>query len=157
MSLFGNLFSKPVPAMTAGPVLDIPAMRKILGDFGLFGDSAYATASSDWIRAFADDYRNEMFRLGVAKWDKRYDCNHFTTAYVSFAQIKFYAANFQSWTQAQTLAVGELWYRPAWAGGQSHAIVIAVTESGVRYVEPQTQQFVTLTDNEWATRSLVKF
>lgn len=150
-----NRRSQP-PAMSSGKVLPADVVRAQVGPFGSFGDMYYAEASSAALLAFGDDFQAELFRLGVTHWDTRFDCNHFATFYVALAQTRFFVANFQSWTAAQTLAVGELWYRRN-GNGPGHAIVIALTESGRRFIEPQTQQFVTLTDNEWASRFLVKF
>ena len=52
---------------------------------------------------------------------------------------------------ANTLAVGEFWYRPR-NGPTGHAIVVALTPEGRVFLEPQTGQFVILTENEFAGR-----
>ena len=119
------------------------------------GDSAYAEVNSVWLRGYYDEFRAEIFRQGVTTWDARFDCNHFASYYAALAQTKFYLANFQSRTKAQSLAVGTLWYTRAAGGG--HAIVIAVTERGTLYIEPQTGQEVALTQAELNSATLKVF
>ena len=70
------------------------------------------------------------------------------------AQAKFYAANFHGQTKAQSLAVGTLWYHSARG---PHAIVVAITNRGVRYIEPQTGRELQLTGAERNSAFLVVF
>ena len=129
--------------MSTGRVMDAATCRNLAGGFGNFGDAGYAEAAFDELESFGEYFRAELFRQGVTKWDPRFDCNHFASFYVALAQLRFYAANFQSWTSAQTLALGELWYRRD-NGAGCHAVVIALTDSGVRFIDTQTQKFIAL-------------
>lgn len=106
------------------------------------GAAAYAQVNSAWLKWYYDQFRAEIFRQGVTKFDDRFDCNHFASYYVALAQTKFYLANFHSWTKAQSLAVGSYWYVGPKGG---HAIVFALTERGIVFIEPQTGKEVTLT------------
>lgn len=99
------------------------------------GDSSYAQVDSAALPALYEEFRAEIFRKGVTKWDDRFDCNHFAAYFAALAQTKFYLANFHSRTPAQSLAVGTYWYQSA-AG--PHAIVVALTERGPVFIEPQT-------------------
>ena len=88
------------------------------------------------------------------RWDARFDCSHFASYYVALAQTKFYLAQFQSRTAAQSLAVGTIWYQ---SPRGPHAIVVALTERGAVYIEPQTGAELTLTPAERASAWLKVF
>lgn len=109
------------------------------------GDQTYAVVKSETLKGFYDDFRQQIFDQGVVNWDDRFDCNHFAGYYVALAQTRYYLANFQSRSAANTLALGTYWYHSAKGG---HAIVAAMTERGVVFIEPQTGKEVNLTDAE---------
>lgn len=122
--------------------------------FAICGDTGYAEVNSAWLKGYYDAFRSEIFRQGVTKWDERFDCNHFATYYAALAQTKFYLANFQSRTPAQSLAVGTFWYRSARG---NHAIVMALTERGLLFIEPQTGAELQLAPAERASAYLKNF
>lgn len=125
--------SKPERPLATAKVLT----RWEVGDLmpsATLGDSTYAQVDSAALPALYDEFRAEIFRKGVAKWDDRFDCNHFASYYAALAQTKFYLANFHSRTPAQSLAVGTYWYLSP-AG--PHAIIVALTERGPVFLEPQ--------------------
>lgn len=132
------------PALATNLVLT-PADVRSHVPLALCGDAAYAEVQSGALRAFYDDFRAEVFRQGVTKWDERFDCNHFASYYVSLAQTRFYLSNFHARTPAQTLALGTFWYQSARG---PHAIVVALTERGVVFIEPQTGRELQLTAAE---------
>lgn len=109
------------------------------------GDTAYAEVNSVWLRGYYDQFRAEIFRQGVTKWDDRFDCNHFASYYVALAQTKFYLSNFHSSTKARSLAVGSYWYN---SPRGPHAVVFALTEQGIVFIEPQTGKEVPMGVNE---------
>ena len=115
------------------------------------GDSAYAQVNSASLKWFYEIYREELFRQNVTKFDSRFDCNHFASYYVALAQTKFYAANFHSWTKAQSLGVGIYWY---FAPRGPHAVVFALTERGIVFIEPQTGKEIALSRVEHQTAFL---
>jgi hypothetical protein len=138
--------STPAPSATA-TVLTVEDVRAEL-PAAIMGDVAYAQVNSAWLKEFYADFRAEIFRQGVTKWDERFDCNHFAAYYVALAQTRFYLATFHSRTKAQSLAVATYWYtRPT----GRHAIVIALTERGPVFIEPQTGAEVRLTPAEKST------
>lgn len=144
------------PAASVPPARVIPAaeVSAALG-FAYTGDTGYAQVRSAQLPAIYDNFRSEIFRQGVTKWDERFDCNHFAAYYVALAQTRFYIDNFHAETHAQSLAVGVFWYRPARGG--AHAIVCAITERGAVFIEPQTGREITLTPAERASAFLVAF
>jgi hypothetical protein len=141
---------KAIPQATA-IVLSISEIRTELPS-AYFGDTSYAEVNSAWLPTYYEQFRQTLFDQGVTKWDSRFDCNHFATYYAALAQTKFYAANFQSWTKAQSLAVGTFWYI---SRRGVHAIAFAVTERGLIFVEPQTGREVNLTQSERQSAFLV--
>ena len=122
---------------------------------GHTGDASYAEVNAAWLKSYYDSFRSSLFREGVVKWDGRFDCNHFASFYVALAQIKFFNENFHGGTRAQTLAVGECWFMQTPI--TAHAVVMAITDLGPIYIEPQTGQQIALSTAQIASRFLVKF
>ena len=114
------------------------------------GDNAYAQVNSEWLRSFYKDYRNELCRMGIVKWDTRFNCRHFASVYAELAQSKFFSENFQSDTTAKALALGPVWYQKDNNKG-GHAIIMALTEKGRIFIEPQTGEEVQLSPAEKAS------
>lgn len=153
--------TRPLPAgLPPAAAKSAPLPRKELETLlaGAYaGDEFYAAVSSTWMQNFYTDFRREIFSKGVTRWDERFDCNHFAGYYVALAQTKFYLDNFQSKTAANTLALGVCWYRQDGSTSAAHAIVVAVTELGVRFLDPQTGFFIGLSAHERSTIFLVLF
>lgn len=120
-------------------------------------DVGYAVADSTALAAYYEEFRADLHRKDVVKWEGRFDCNKFATAYAAGAQMRFYRERFHSWQAGQAVAVGEAWYVPGWARGQAHAVNVALTERGLVWIEPQTGRQFTPTGAERASVSLVKF
>ena len=151
---------KEASPLASGQVIQSPAAELP----GFVGDGPYAVVKADALRSYYDDFRQELFSKGVTKWDERFDCNHFAGYYVAKAQTQYYLANFHSSTPAQTLALGEVWYKPGWAGGKGHAVVAAIVNSTpptgpprLVFIEPQTGETFAMTAAERASVFLVKW
>lgn len=112
----------------------------------ILGDDAYAEVNSAWLRTWYASFRAELFRMGVVKWDQRFDCNRFAEIYTGLAQVNFFRESFHSATPAKALAVGQFWY--VREKGGAHAIVQALTERGPVFIDPQTGEEMNLTPNE---------
>lgn len=114
-----------------------------------FGDQAYAEVNSAWLPKFHEEFRRELHRLGIVRWNERFDCNRFTDLFIALAQARFYRESFHSDTPARALAMGPYWY--VRDGGQSaHAVVQVLTERGRIFVDPQSGEEVQLTRAETA-------
>jgi len=113
------------------------------------GDVSYAEVNSEWLKNFYQTYRSELSRMGVVKWDSRYDCRRFAGLFTELAQNHFFQKEFHNDIKAHTLALGPIWYRPEQGGG--HAIIFALTEKGPVYLDPQSGQEVKLTPRERAS------
>lgn len=139
-----------VPSTTGTTYTNVE-FRAALADtvmFALLPDQGYSQVSSAFLKSYYAAFRADLFSKGIAGWEGRFDCNKFATAYASGAQMQFYRETFHSRIPAQALAIGEVWYLPAWANGGAHAINVAVTERGVLFIEPQTGNEVILTNAE---------
>ena len=130
---------------------------------GFVGDGPYALVRSDALSSYYADFRAQLFKEGVTKWNDRFDCNHFASYYIAKAQTAYYLANFHSTTPAQTLALAEVWYRPG-GGLKGHAVVAALVDNSpptgpptLVFVEPQTGQRFDMTPAERASVFLVKW
>jgi hypothetical protein len=125
---------------------------------GFKGDTAYATVQSTALPALYENFRDVLGKQGLVKWDARFDCNHVAALYVALAQAKFTVAAWQSDTKAQTLALAEVWYVPATSDGKSgHAVVAALTERGLLFIEPQNGREIQLNAAERRTIYLCKW
>jgi hypothetical protein len=112
-------------------------------------DASYEQVRSEWLVANWSRFRDELFAKEVTGWDQRFDCNKFAAAFVSFVQMEYYRQNWGTWNKGQAAAVGEFWYVPKGSKpGTGHAIVSAMTERGLVFLEPQTGRFLALTKEE---------
>lgn len=112
----------------------------------MLGDEAYAEVNSAWLRAWYPAFRQELFRMGVVKWEERFDCNRFAEIYTGLAQVNFFRQTFHRRTGAKALALGQFWY--VRDKGGPHAIVQALTERGPVFIDPQTGEEMNLSPNE---------
>jgi hypothetical protein len=139
---------KELPAVLVEPQFQAYFPGQPVGQWAFTPDTSYAVVNSAWLPAFYARWRADIFDKGVTKWDGRYDCNKFAASFCAAAQLEYYRDKFHSWDKGQALAVGEIWYRPDVGG--AHAIVAAVTERGVLFIEPQNGQEVKLSPKELA-------
>jgi hypothetical protein len=114
-----------------------------------FGDEAYAEVNSAWLPKFNQEFRRELHRLGIVRWNDRFDCNRFAELFIALAQARFYRESFHSDTPARALAMGPYWYVRE-DGRGTHAVVQVLTERGRIFVDPQTGGEVQLTRSEAA-------
>jgi hypothetical protein len=150
----GGCGKKEASPLASGAVVQNPAVESQL--FGFVGDGPYAVVKADALASYYSDFRADLFKEGVVKWDERFDCNHFAGYYIAKAQTRYYLANFHSSTPAQTLALADVWYRPG-GGTKGHAIVAAHTDQGLLFIEPQTGGRIQLSQVERGTAFLVKW
>jgi len=147
-ALSATALARSTKPMT-GRTLDRQAIVHTL-PMAKFGDILYAEVNSEWLKDFYQTYRSELSRMGVVKWDRRYDCRRFAGLFTELAQNRFFKQSFHSGTPAHTLALGPVWYsRSDGTGG--HAIIVALTERGAIYLDPQNGKEVDLTAAERAS------
>jgi len=127
-----------------------------------YSSLVYEVVDYDWlIKSYHDIFWNRMFAEGITKWDPRANCAVFTEEYVGGLQRAYYRDHFQSSGTALRMAVGEMWYIPDAARPDlGHAVVVAVTNRGVVYLEPQSRaapRVLSLTTAQLDSRYLRKF
>lgn len=140
--------ARPVKPIT-GKTLDRSSIVRTLPRANL-GDDLYAEVNSEWLKEFYRTYRSELSRMGVVKWSDRYDCRRFAGFFTELAQNRFFNQAFHSGSPANTLALGPVWYLPD-DSKTGHAIVVALTERGAVYLDPQSGREVNLTPGERAS------
>lgn len=143
LTLFPGCAKKP-ETITTGVNLRAGDVRATIPGVVL-PDEGYAQVRSAWLPGYYQEFREDLFRRDVVKWEGRFDCNKFATAYASGAQMRFYRDQFHSWNPAQALAIGEVWYL---SPRGPHAINVALTDRGMLFIEPQTGQEITLSSVE---------
>jgi hypothetical protein len=136
VSLFTSCTERSQSKSSTGVVVDRSELSAHVGS-AFLPDTHYAVVSYDWIAQFHTQWKADLFRKGVTRWDERFDCNKFAASLAAAAQLEFYRENFHSDTKAQALAIGEIWYFPNGSTLIGHAIVAAYTDRGLVFIEPQ--------------------
>jgi len=109
----------------------------------LFTDNDYNLPKKAWVLGpFYDFFIKELGRLNISVWDKKFDCDDFSSMFRLFAQICHKASK----GEAEGIAVSEIGYIKE--SGEQHAITCAFTDKGPIFLEPQTGEPLLLTDNE---------
>lgn len=122
---------------------------------GWAGDAIYAVLDSSALPQMFEDLQNAVFKQGLAgQWDSRFDCNRFASLYIGLAHAKYAVKAWHQPTGPQALALAEVWYRSARG---PHAIVAALTERGLIFIEPQNGREISLTPQEQAHIYFVKW
>lgn len=108
-------------------------------------DATYARPTVEWLQGdFWDWFKGARWKLGLHRWHRRHDCDDFARAYCQ-ACADAWALTPGAEEVAEAVAVGEFYYNNA---GTPHAIVAAVTDMGLVFIEPQTSLALKLTDAE---------
>jgi hypothetical protein len=134
-------------------------IRAYVGEAGTWAftpDSSYAVVNSAWLPGFFERWKADLFAKDVVGWEGRFDCNKFASSYCAAAQLEFYRDKWGTRSPGQALAVGEVWYQPD-RSPTGHAIVTAITERGVLFIEPQTGREVRLSKAELASITFKRF
>ncbi len=135
-------------SLTTGRVFTRAEMQRQTAT-NYFGDQAYAEVNSAWLPKYQEEFRRELHRLGITRWNDRFDCNRFVDLFIALAQARFYRETFHSDTPARALAMGPYWYVRD-NGQGTHAVVQVLTERGRIFVDPQSGEEVQLTRTETA-------
>lgn len=146
--------SDAMPMLT-GRVYTLAEVREMIPTM-YFGDDSYAEVNSAWLKLWYGEYRAQLDRVGVVRWDVRFDCNRFVDFYSGLAQAYFYRQTFHSRTPARALALGPIWYVRDMGGGR-HALIQALTERGRIFIDPQNGREIDLTPTEKASAYLQIF
>ncbi len=123
----------------------------------VWGDTGYAVVRRGALSSIYGNFRSVLSHRGIVKWDGRFDCNRFATLYIAVAHTDFAVAAWHSSTGAQSLALAEIWYLQGGDRDRAHAIVAAMTEDGLIFIEPQTGKELVLTPAERQSIFLTKW
>lgn len=109
-------------------------------------DASYGKPTEDWLlNKFWPWFRDTRFEANKHKWTPKNDCDNFARRWAMECQD----AHADTDQGDEGLAVGEFCYHASSGAVQGpHAIVVAITDQGVIFIEPQTGQRLTLTPNE---------
>lgn len=157
MNFFDRIFRRrPQTVLNTGVVLTCQEVVEQVGFPVHTADDTYDQVCRAWLDVFFKDYRDTLFREGVVQWEPTFDCDNFAAFYVTLANLRHFTATWGKANAAQSLALAEYWYRPQ-GRAAGHAIVLALTEYGQVFIEPQSGREIQLSDLEKQTRYLVKF
>ncbi len=123
-------------APATGKVMSGAQLRAVVPG-AIIGEGNYAEVNSAWLPEWYRLFRSQLFKIGIVRWDARFDCNRFADFYSNLAQAFFSLEMFHSETPAQALALGPIWYVRADGKGR-HAVIQALTERGRLFIDPQT-------------------
>ena len=115
----------------------------------------YAVVNSDCLQVLQDIFISALYRNGLKpEWSPRFACGKFSLVYLSTARLTYLSHHVHD-ANLPPLALGEVWYM---TGPKSaHAIVVAITERGVVYWDPQCGQEVTMSADLLAGTMMRKF
>lgn len=135
--------------MTASEIrLDLPLLAP-----AYLSDATYAKPTLRWLSStFWDWFWEQRTGLGLRVWSRRNDCDNFARAYCQAAAD---AHALSSGNNDEGLAVGEFWYQRERGG--PHAIVIAYTDAGRVFIEPQNGRRLELSEPELKSCFFVRF
>lgn len=121
----------------------------------IISDETYGKPKTAWLRdKFWPWFQQMRWNLGLDKWTRRNDCDNFARAY---AQACADCHALTVGNQDEGLAVGEFCYIGTSHVQGAHAIIVAFTDEGKIYIEPQTGQRLALTPSEELSCFFVRF
>ena len=105
-----------------------------------FADRGYAAISTAWLKEFHTYFKGELWRKDLS-YSKTYDCDNFARGFCADANEVH-----KEVSKGEALAIAEFHYRQDTGG--YHAIIAAITEQGLVFMEPQNGDFLTLSQGE---------
>ena len=120
---------------------------------GKFADESYAVMTEDSFLN-TSTYMKWILRVfGILGWQKKFDCDDFALLWKMLTSLRHAKAKAGT---SEGVACGVLWY--VIDGTQtSHAVNIVKTERGWQVFDPQTEEFISLTQKERESVWLVLF
>lgn len=139
--------------MSAGVVMAELMRAGILHAATPMADASYDFPKSGWVVGeYYKWFRQVLSALQSSAYvNEAWDCDNYADAFKLFADVAH-----NRMKRATGIAVGVLFYQKEGAGG--HAINVVITsDRGLLFVEPQSGEFVTLTEKERKSVCLVRF
>lgn len=142
-------------AYSTGVVLKASQVQALFPNNTFVERDRYAVLRSDCLRDLQELFVKAVFRNGLRPaWSPRFACAKFSMVFVATARLAYLAAH-QELRAVPELAVGEVWFMTG--PNSAHAIVVAVTERGVVYWDPQCGHEVPMPGDRLASTFLRKF
>ena len=151
----------PQASLWSGTVLTAADFNAQVGNLWPAADESYAVLRAAALRDHYLWFRGEIVKLGINTGEPAFDCDNFAHLFRDFTNIKFYTSQWKGdCPKAQSAAVAAYWFRfyrdryfgAALPPNSAHAINVVVTDEGVKWIEPQTGEIITLNENEIASR-----
>jgi hypothetical protein len=140
--------------MLAGKLMSVSQVKAILPSVAVTGDDSYEVVNSKYMGKLQAEFVADLNRRGMNNhWERRFDCNKLATSFVNSAQVAFVVNNWNRDT-GSALAIGEIWYHVN--SKVSHAAIVAITERGLIFWDPQQAREIKLTDEQVRGAWLVK-
>jgi len=121
-----------------------------------FADQRYEPVSEDWVRNRMNPwFKDTLKKARLNKWRKDWDCDDFAGLYHALARM-YYAWQNRA-KAADSPAIAEIWYEQD--SGTRHAInaIVVGKKCKLRFFEPQTCRFKSLSDRERKSIYFVRF
>lgn len=119
-----------------------------------FYDGSYARVTNDWLfNKFTPWFIRDRKQRQLGTWSRKNDCDNAARTFCVLAQD----AHVNTDQPDEAVAVGEFCYIASTHVQGPHAIVLAVTEDGVVFLEPQDGRRLTLSPTEIQTCFRVSF
>jgi hypothetical protein len=135
-SIAGNTGSIPERAQKKIVMHDLYKTMIKIDIHATLADASYDAVDMNWLKTTFNSKFNEI-NAKTYSTKNEYDCDDFARLYCSLAQV--YSRN--------NIAIGEFWYKPT-NSKQVHAVVIAYSEKGLHFIEPQNGWEIELSEEE---------
>lgn len=127
-------------------------LQALLPRQAILADSSYAQPTLAWLQgAFWQSFKADRWAK-VGSYTRKNDCDNWARAYAQHAED---CHAMSKGSDAEGLAVGEFFYTKD--SGDGHAIVIAVIDDQVVFIEPQNGLTLQLTEAEILSCAFVRF
>jgi len=129
--------------------------RLLMFDRVFRGDDNFFVASTDWYeREFFTWFKIQLRHYKVDVYRASWDCDKFAGAF-NFCGNVCHAQSNPSVTES--LAIAEIHYQPT-GSGDRHAIIAVITDNKeLKFIEPQTPEFVELSSSEQRSITFMKW
>lgn len=136
------------PSVFTGRILTTADIAALL-PFAVTGKTRYAETTAEYLLWRCKQSKTALSKAaGIMQWASTATCTLFAAKVVTDAAQDYFGASFHTENPAPAVAVFEFWYRPN-DSKEGHAIVGAVTPTGLAFVDPQTpDKLLTLTPGE---------
>ena len=135
-----------------------------------FGGANYACPTVAWLTGPCyNGFRQQLFSAGITAWMTGFNCRMFTLACLVYADACD-ALTVNAAPGTDTLAIGSFWFvpgperftglNPPLAGtysGEGHAVIVALTDDGIKFMDPQSGTIWDMTQGELNSARLVFF